>query len=327
MLSSQWLKWDGDWYFLNPSGVMHTGWLKDNGKWYYLSSRGIMQTGWITVGGKEYFLWDDGHMHIGWLERWNGTFYLNSDGSMQVGWAKISGSWYYFETSGKMQTGWITLNSKKYYLNNNGVMQIGWKKISNDWYHFKSDGVMNTNNLIENSRYDEYSRYYEFQSSGKLYKTEIRLPRQQQQKDNWCWAACSSMVGIYNTDFKTTQTEIVKFIKGGIVDKGGNAYEIADAIDYASRYTKDSTHIAGYISYKQAVEKIDANHPFVIGMEWNNGRGHALVCSGYNKENASVQIINPWKDTKTTYYNYYAMAFNYKQEMAKAYLWLLIRRF
>ena len=298
MLSAQWKQWEGKWYYLNPSGVMHTGWLKDNGKWYYFSSRGIMQTGWITINGKEYFLCDDGHMHIGWLERWNGTFYLNSDGSMQVGWKKISGSWYYFETSGKMQKGWISLNNKKYYLNANGVMQIGWKKINNIWYHFKSDGAMNTTDLLE------ASRYYVFKSSGELYKTEILLPRQQQQKDNWCWAACSSMVGIYNTESKITQTEIVKFIKNEIVDEGGNAYEITDAINYASGYTKKSTPVVGHISYKQAVEKIDANHPFVVALEWNSGGAHAMVCSGYDKNENKVQIINPWKDIKTQYYNY-----------------------
>lgn len=258
-----------------------------------------MQTGWITINGKEYFLCDDGHMHIGWLERWNGTFYLNSDGSMQVGWKKISGSWYYFETSGKMQTGWITLNNKKYYLNKDGVMLIGWQYLNNKWYYFESYGVMRTSDL------NDPPRYYTFKPSGELNGTEIRLPRQQQQKDNWCWAACSAMVGRYNTESKITQTEIVKFIKNSIVDEGGNAYEIADAIEYASGNTKTATAVAGYISYNSAVKKIDANHPFVIGMDWYSDGAHAIVCSGYNKADSSVQIIDPWKDTKTTYYNYY----------------------
>ena len=261
MLSSQWLKWDGDWYFLNPSGVMHTGWLKDNGKWYYLSSRGIMQTGWVTVGGKEYFLWDDGHMHIGWLERWNGTFYLNSDGSMQVGWAKISGSWYYFESNGKMKTG----------------------------------------------VFEQNKRIYRFKLTGELYNTEIRITRQQQLKTYWCWAASSAMTGKYGVESSITQRDIVIKYKGSDKNEGGNKYLIAFAIGYASDYTKHGKALEKLMSFDEAVALIDSNHPFVINMEWNSGGKHALVCSGYNKENASVQIIDPWKDTKTTYYNYYAI--------------------
>ncbi len=259
MLSSQWLKWDGDWYFLNPSGVMHTGWLKDNGKWYYLSSRGIMQTGWITVGGKEYFLWDDGHMHIGWLERWNGTFYLNSDGSMQVGWAKISGSWYYFETSGKMRK----------------------------------------------SKLSEKQRNYYFDNSGRLCKTEILIERVQQRYNQWCWAACSEMVGTYTINNATiTQTDIVKKIHGSLLDKSGTASDVVNAIKYASNYTKNPTSLLGSLSYSQVVDKLDANHPIVIGILWNGGGGHMVVCSGYDKNTKKVQIIDPWKNCATNYYSF-----------------------
>ena len=102
MLSSQWLKWDGDWYFLNPSGVMHTGWLKDNGKWYYLSSRGIMQTGWVKPDSYWY--------------------YLDSNGVMQTGWRKLNGSWYYFESTGQMRTTVLYQNQREYCFKSTGEM-------------------------------------------------------------------------------------------------------------------------------------------------------------------------------------------------------------
>ena len=300
MRSSQWLLWKNDWYYLSPSGARYTGWLLYKENWYYLNSNGVMETGWIKVNGKEYFLLEDGRMHTGWLKRWNGTFYLNTDGSMQVGWKKISGSWYYFETSGKMQTGWITLNDKEYYLNDNGVMQIGWKKINNNWYYFETNGVMRTANLYQPPR------YYTFKSNGMLNGTEIKLTRKQQEKTNWCWAASSLMVGAYTINNSTvTQSDIVKHVKKGIINEGGNAYEIAEAIQYASGNTKTPTVVSGYLSHKNVVKEIDANQPFVITVKWTSKGAHAVVCSGYNKENGSVYLIDPWEDTLTASYNYY----------------------
>ncbi|BCZ45067.1 hypothetical protein psyc5s11_11340 [Clostridium gelidum] len=42
-MKTGWISLDGNWYYLNKSGVMHTGWLQDSaGKWYYLDFAGKM---------------------------------------------------------------------------------------------------------------------------------------------------------------------------------------------------------------------------------------------------------------------------------------------
>ena len=45
-----WINLNGEWYYLNSSGVMVTGWLNLNGTWYYMYASGKMATN-ITIDG------------------------------------------------------------------------------------------------------------------------------------------------------------------------------------------------------------------------------------------------------------------------------------
>ena len=50
-----WVKIDGLWYYLKPSGAMHIGWLRGFGSaWYYLSPSGAMVTGAQVIDGRVY---------------------------------------------------------------------------------------------------------------------------------------------------------------------------------------------------------------------------------------------------------------------------------
>ncbi|MBS5874285.1 MAG: C39 family peptidase [Clostridiales bacterium] len=269
---------NGKWWYRHADGsYTKNAWEYINGKWYHFDKYGWMQTGWLSLNGKWY--------------------YLTADGDMVTGWQKINGKWYYFKNDGSMQTGWIRLDGKWYYLNDDGSMQIGWKKINESWYYFLSNGSMNTKALTLGSR------KYTFYSSGKLLSTEILITRQKQEKSNWCWAASSVMVGTYNTNSTRTQSDTVKYVKGSLINQGGTDSEAVKALNYSSNFTKTG-EIVRPLSFKNAVSSIDNNHPFEMHISWNGGGGHMIVGAGYDLEARSVRAIDPWSDTKTTYYDY-----------------------
>ena len=110
-------------YFLYSSGkYAKSEWLKYNGGWYYFDKSGYMQTGWQRIGGQWYF--------------------FSSTGKMVKGWKRLATKWYYFAKNGAMTTGWLRLNGKWYYFDANGVMVTGQKKIGGKVYFFDKDGSM-----------------------------------------------------------------------------------------------------------------------------------------------------------------------------------------
>ena len=86
VVTDQWYKIGGQWYYFGADGYADTGWQQVSGSWYYLDDEGIMQTGWQDIAGTWYFLRADGSMATGWVEDQPGKWYhLNPDGSMAAG--------------------------------------------------------------------------------------------------------------------------------------------------------------------------------------------------------------------------------------------------
>ena len=290
----------------NPSKF---GWRKEsNGRWWYCHPDGsYTKYDWEYIDGSWYFFDSNGWMWTGWL-KWEGSwYYLNPSGVMHTGWLKDDGKWYYFTMRGIMQTGWIKLDADWYYLGTDGVMQTGWKKINGSWYYFKSNGVMNTNTFYQNQR------EYQFLSSGKLFATRIYDIHQTQQKSNWCWAACSSMVGTYNTNSTVTQKQIVsRYYKDeNDNNRGGSPLMISLSILFASNNTKETSFHQSF-TYTEAVNTIDDNHPFVLNTHisvedktTNEVRqyAHAMVCAGYKLTDSKIYIDDP-ENRLTGFYNY-----------------------
>ena len=131
---------NGNWYYMNPSGVMLSGWQRINGKWYYLGEDGIMQTGWIKLG--------------------HDSYYCTTSGAMLSGWQFINGNWYYMNSSGVMLSGWQRINGKWYYLgdSNDGTMRLGWQEINGTTYYFSAGGAMAENGwLLENGIWHHFA--------------------------------------------------------------------------------------------------------------------------------------------------------------------------
>lgn len=80
-----------DWYFFNASGYMSTGWLSWNGNWYYLnensdhhSVKGSMAKGWKLINGKWYYFYEktEGRMIAGSMAKSTTIqgYTINADG-------------------------------------------------------------------------------------------------------------------------------------------------------------------------------------------------------------------------------------------------------
>lgn len=67
---SEWIKTNnGETYYADSNGQLHTGWKKENGKKYYFSEKNCqMVTGWKKIDGKNYYF-DTGKKNKGILQR------------------------------------------------------------------------------------------------------------------------------------------------------------------------------------------------------------------------------------------------------------------
>lgn len=128
-----------------------------------------------------------------------------------------------------------------------------------------------------------------------------------QAKTNWCWAACSEMVGRYqNSNSTRDQWAVVKEVKGSSYpNDGGTTSEIQQGIRYASvntvTYTNSST-----LTFAKHESHIDNSDPLVVWMSWNSGNAHVVVCAGYKTSGSTdyLYLIDPIEDTTKEYYNY-----------------------
>ena len=280
-----------------PSSKIKGTWIKEsNGRWWYRHTDGsYTKYDWEYIDGSWYFFDSNGWMWTEWL-KWEGSwYYLNPSGVMHTGWLKDDGKWYYFTMRGIMQTGWIKLDADWYYLGTDGVMQTGWKKINGSWYYLGSTGKMNTDVLIQGQR--EYCFY----TTGEMYYTRIVGIRIQQEREDWCWAACAAMVGTYNTTSKITQRQVVENCP--ISAFRNTAVGISWGIVYASNHTKDSL-VNSNFKYQEIVNKIDENKPMVLNMLSDGRIGHAMVCSGYMTIANLIYITDPESETTTNFYSY-----------------------
>lgn len=258
---------------------------------------------WIRgAEGKWWYKHFDGTYTRGDWEKIGGQWYLfDAAGWMLHGWQKVKGSWYYLgeANDGSMKSGWQRVNGSWYYLGeaNDGSMKTGWVKIADYWYFLLPDGQMNTEYIVQGSR------SYWFHPFGHLMTSIINIPRQRQEKDNWCWAASAVMIGRYGTGSSISQTQVVKQVKGSVVNDGGTDSEVVSAIKYVSQYGK-KPRITTPKSYVDMSNYIDQNKLFAIHMSWTTGGGHMIVGAGYSLDGKSIYCVDPWENTQNRYYNY-----------------------
>jgi 2',3'-cyclic-nucleotide 2'-phosphodiesterase / 3'-nucleotidase / 5'-nucleotidase len=144
LVTSDWVKYEGEWYFFDEEGVMATGWVKVKGKWYYFSEKeeslGALETGWQKHGNRWHYFDEDGNAKLGWFRVGGKWYYFDpSSAEMKTGWVKWSNKWYFLDArNGDMKTGWVKTGGKWYFLNNDGSMKTGWVKSGKAWYYLKA---------------------------------------------------------------------------------------------------------------------------------------------------------------------------------------------
>ena len=122
-------------------------WVKDNGDKYFLGTDGaVKKMQWVNEGGKNYYLKADGKMTKDWLKIEDYWYYFNKDGSMETStWKWSDGKWYYLKDTGEAANGWLQLGTAWYYFNDtSGALQTGWFRANGSWYCANDDGTMKT---------------------------------------------------------------------------------------------------------------------------------------------------------------------------------------
>lgn len=313
---------DGYWYHFDSNGYMQISWQEISGKWYHFDAYGHMDTGWKYIADYWYYFGSDGAMRLSWQIIDGKDYHFDSKGHMDTGWQYIAGYYYYFDSDGIMQTGWLEYKKNWYYLDKDGKMQTGWVYVTKRWFYLEDDGKMRTEKLHQDLRDFWFEKKGDFK--GALYRTELGVVREDQKRTYWCWAASASMVGKYNNPTNRTQSDIVNKIKGSSqYNVAGSSKDEVLGIEYISNGKKKGV-IRNNVLYRTdfpiAVQYIDNNKPFIVNMMFYNESsknvydlfvGHAYVCTGYNKLDKTIRIIDPRmantaeeRKRRTTYEDY-----------------------
>lgn len=149
-LKTEWIQYQGGWYYLNPEGIMQTGLSEIKGQFYYFNKSGAMQTGWVNAYGTWY--------------------YFTAGGAAKEGWLKQGSNWYYIDYDGEMCKKLKYVEGKPYYFGNDGVMKTGWIKDGNDWYYFEANGAAKINKWFKSG-----SNWYYFDYYGRMVTTGAKI--------------------------------------------------------------------------------------------------------------------------------------------------------
>lgn len=159
VVTSQWVTYNDQKFYINESGIMVTGSKKIDNAWYYFYAKEDLTEAqlskWLGVMVKE-------DWHNFGTETDPKYSYYGSDGKAVVsGWLELNGNKYHFDSNGYMETGFKTIDTNKYYFSNSGAMvKNKWQQVGEDWYYFGSDGcAVHGFQTLKNDKEEEY-RYY-----------------------------------------------------------------------------------------------------------------------------------------------------------------------
>lgn len=99
------------------------------------------------------------------------------------------------------------------------------------------------------------------------------VPSYKQERSNWCWVACSAMVGRFYYSYSyTNQSDICKNVKGSVINVTGSASDEIAAIRYATKNRSPApisySVKAGYsVSYNFVNSEIGQRQPMIANMK------------------------------------------------------------
>lgn len=151
MLSNQWVKVNGKWYFTRSwGGILYNSFYDDGENIYYLKADGVMASAeWLQFDDKWYYFrdWGAAFRNEKFTDPKDGNIYYgHKDGSIaSAEWIQLDGKWYYFRDWGAAFRNELFTDPKDgniYYGDENGAMiHDEWKQVNGDWYYFRSWGA------------------------------------------------------------------------------------------------------------------------------------------------------------------------------------------
>lgn len=128
--------------------------------------------------------------------------------------------------------------------------------------------------------------------------------RREQEQKKWCWATCAQMVGHTITGRLFSQSDICKYVKGGIINDVATIDELASAILLTSR--RNPTIYNNEISWLKTLDEVKSD-PLTIRIQWDIGGGHFVVISnaGYDAaKGGMIEIVDPAQGTGSKEFGY-----------------------
>ena len=132
--------------------------------------------------------------------------------------------------------------------------------------------------------------------------TALSTPLLGQNRDQWCWAAASLMAARTYVNTRVTQTDIVRHVKGAVINEGGTDDERLAAVKFAANGAVEFKVVAP-LTEAQMVASIDAGNPIMLCRGWYPDGypgmrygGHSTVVYGYQRVDGKTLFLirDPW---------------------------------
>lgn len=130
----------------------------------------------------------------------------------------------------------------------------------------------------------------------------LSIPSYKQERSNWCWVASSQMAISYLGGSKT-QSQIVSYVKGSVVNDPGTNAEVIRALNYGGLH---GSNVNGSLALSKVISQVKNNQPIFAAISWNtspNGTGHMYVIRGFYNDTSSgrqeIYYKDPWPANKT----------------------------
>ncbi|MGK4582753.1 papain-like cysteine protease family protein [Kitasatospora sp. HPMI-4] len=125
---------------------------------------------------------------------------------------------------------------------------------------------------------------------------KLDISMQQQQKDNWCWAASGNTIATY-FGYHYSQNQFCNAAFGRSADSAcPNSQAALDDVQNALSQVgvNPGRYVYGHLRYSTVQSEINANRPVETRIQWSSGGGHMHVLYGYDTGRHWVYWGDPW---------------------------------
>ena len=157
MVTNGWAKDSKGYCWIGPAGYMveKTQWIQYEGDWYYIEKGYRVQNAWRKDSKGWCYLGEDGRMVTNdWVKDSKGYCWIGPAGYMveETKWIQVGENWYYIKAGYMAVNQWQKDGLGWMYLGSDGLpVKNVWKKDSKGWCYLGSDGYMVTNGFVPDS--------------------------------------------------------------------------------------------------------------------------------------------------------------------------------